>query len=298
MNQVRVSVCIITYNQKYFIRETLNSVLNQDYENIEIVVADDGSTDGTAEIILEYEKNNPGKIVPLVGGANLGITGNSNRGLKACQGKYIAILGGDDLMLAGKISIQVKYMESNPGCSICYHNLDVFDNKTGNTLYLYNDVNKSYSGDVCGIIKYGTVNGASSTMVRRSNIPPHGFDERLPVASDWGFWIETLLNGNGEIFYINKVLGRYRRHDENITKLGPMTVTPALLDHFDTCAKILSSYPKYSKYSLYRLGSMLRGLRKSGNYEAYLLASLRCSVQIKTLILFIIYYFTLRRIKM
>jgi glycosyltransferase involved in cell wall biosynthesis len=297
MNLVSVSVCVVVYNQKQFIRETLNSVLDQNYTNIEIVVADDGSTDGTAEVVLEYAQTNPGKIVALVGGNNLGITGNSNRGLNACTGKYIAFLGGDDLMLPGKLKAQVEYMESNPACSICYHNLDVFDNNSGKTLYLFNNLYAPYSGGVSGIIKHGTVNGASSTMVRRSSMPLHGFDEKLPVASDWCFWIETLLNDGGNIFYIDEVLGRYRRHDRNVTKLGPPTMTPALRDNFDTCAKVLSCHPQYSKFALYRLGSILRGLRWSGHYSDFLFASLRCSVQLKTLAAIFIYYLTLRRIK-
>jgi len=77
-NQPLVSIHIITYNQIDFIHDTLTSALEQDYENLEVVVADDGSTDGTAEVILEYAKKYPNRLLPLVGGPNLGITGNSN----------------------------------------------------------------------------------------------------------------------------------------------------------------------------------------------------------------------------
>lgn len=98
-----VSVHVITFNQAHLIHETLQSILAQDYANIEIIVADDGSTDGTANIISEYANQYPSKIIPLVAGPNLGITGNSNRGLQACKGKYIAFIGGDDLFLPSKI---------------------------------------------------------------------------------------------------------------------------------------------------------------------------------------------------
>jgi glycosyltransferase involved in cell wall biosynthesis len=287
-----VSVHIITYNQKQFIHETLNSVLEQDYSNIEIVVADDGSTDGTAELILDFARQHPGKIVPLVGGPNLGITGNSNRGLLACTGKYIAFFGGDDVMLPNKIKVQVDYMESHPVCSICYHNLEVFDNESGNTLYLFNDVQKPYSGGVAGLIKYGCVNGGSSTMVRKEHIPSHGFDANIPIASDWLLWIETLITSKQEIHYINQVLGKYRRHDNNITKAKLGSYTQGVRDQLATCMKVLYLYPQYAGEVRYYLGSLLRGLRFTRNYQRCLISSLQFSTQIKTVVLLGLYWVT------
>lgn len=293
-----VSVHIITYNQKQFIHETLASVLNQDYPNIEIVVADDGSTDGTAEIILDYARQYPSKIVPLVGGPNLGITGNSNRGLAACKGKYIAFMGGDDLMHPKKIKVQAEYMEKNPACSICYHNLDVFEHESGETLFLFNDVHKPYTGGLAGIIKYGCMNGGSSTFVRREQTPTNGFDVDLPVASDWLFWIEILLISKGEIHYINEVLGRYRRHRGNVTQADVGSYTQGMRDHLASCMKLLYLHPEYSREVLYRLGAMLRGLRFSKNYQSCLIASLRCSLQIRTLTLLGMYWVSLSRLRL
>lgn len=297
MNQPLVSVHIITYNQKQFIHETLRSVLEQDYENLEIVVADDGSTDGTAEIILDYARRYPGKIVPLVGGPNLGITGNSNRGLAACKGKYIAFLGGDDLMHPEKINIQVNYMEHNSVCSICYHNLEVFEHETGRILFFFNERHKPYTGDVSILIKNGCVNGGSSTMVLREHIPVQGFDANLPVASDWLFWIEVLLNTKREIHYINQVLGKYRRHGDNITNSQAGSYNQGMRDHLATCMKVLYLHPNYSSEVLYRLGGVLRGLRFADNYRSPLIASLRCSIQIKTILLLCLYLVTFGVVK-
>ena len=96
-----VSVAIITYNHEKFIGEALNSVLEQDYENIEIVVADDGSKDRTPEILRKFEREHPGKLRLILSERNEGITVNSNKAHFACIGKYVAWLGGDDLMLPG-----------------------------------------------------------------------------------------------------------------------------------------------------------------------------------------------------
>jgi len=114
----KVSVLIVTYNQKDYIRETLDCVLNQDYPNIEIVVADDASTDGTSDIILTYAALYPDRVIPLLADKNGGITVNCNRAFFKCTGEFIAILGGDDLFYAGKIKEQVSCMMTTPTCNL------------------------------------------------------------------------------------------------------------------------------------------------------------------------------------
>jgi glycosyltransferase involved in cell wall biosynthesis len=203
----KVSVMVITYNQIKFIRETIESVLQQDYPNFEIIIADDGSTDGTAEVILEYAQKYSEIIIPLVGGPNLGITGNSNRGLKACKGKYIAFMGGDDLFLPGKLSRQVEVMEQYDNIVICYHNLNVFNSDTGVIINKFSDIAEPRRGNVVNLIKHGCFMGATSVLVRASKVPGKGFDERLPLASDWLFWIDCMKYG-GEIYYLDEVLGK------------------------------------------------------------------------------------------
>ena len=226
MNQPLVSVHIITYNQKQFIHETLFGVLEQDYANIEIVVADDGSTDGTAEIILDFARQYPNKIVTLVGGPNLGITGNSNRGLRACKGKYVAFMGGDDSFLPGKISKQVAWLEAEKSRVLCYHDIDVYDSRTGKTLYLWSEKYRCRYGDARAVIRHGTFFGATSVMVR---YPQHLlFNERIPTASDWFMWIEILEHQSGVLGYIEGVYARYRRHTHNITLTGEHHLHDAL----------------------------------------------------------------------
>ena len=121
-----VSILIISFNQEAFIEEALKGALEQDYENLEVVVADDGSTDRTPDIILSYADRYKGRLVAIVGKPNLGITGNSNRGLSLCKGKYIAFQGGDDVFLPGKISAQVDWMEERDSRVLCGHQVEVF----------------------------------------------------------------------------------------------------------------------------------------------------------------------------
>lgn len=292
-----VSVAIITYNQKHFIAECIQSVLAQSYSNIEIVVADDGSTDGTQEILLDYKNRFPDKFVLRLSSTNYGITANSNAAFFACKGKYIAWMGGDDLMLPDKIKKQVAFMESNPDCTICYHNLEVFQSESNKVLRLFNNKNNKYrEGDIRTSIKYSTFNGACSTMIRRSCAPEHGFNTTLPIASDWLFWVETLASG-GSIKYINEILGRYRRHAENITRPRDF-ISQNELDHLNTCNILLAKYPQYSRQVMYSYSRLFRGLRHKLDYYEALMVSLCLSFNIKALIGLTIWLLSLRRVKL
>ena len=290
-----VSVAIITYNQKNYLKECIESVLAQDYENIEIVVADDCSTDGTQEMLKEYAKKYPNKFVLKLSNKNQGITKNSNLAHFACSGQYIAWMGGDDLMLPGKIRKQVEYMEKNPECTICYHNLDVFQSETNETLYYFNENNK-YNGDVKTVIKYGTFNGACSNMIRASKAPKSGFNETVPVASDWLYWVETLHNG-GTIDYIDEVLGKYRRHANNVTKQEKF-ITQNELDHLTSCQIIMAKFPQYFPDVMFIYSKRLFSLRHKMNYLSCLWKSICLRPTIKAIIALIIYLITFGKVKL
>ena len=84
-----VSIAIITYNQKEFLRECIDSILIQDYSNFEIVVADDCSSDGTQELLKTYKNKHPNKFVLELAKKNLGITQNSNKAHFASKGVFL-----------------------------------------------------------------------------------------------------------------------------------------------------------------------------------------------------------------
>lgn len=293
--QPLVSIAIITYNQQEFLRECIESCLNQDYKNIQIVVADDCSTDGTQEMLLGYEEKYPDKFVLCLSESNRGITANSNSAHFACTGKYIAWMGGDDLMLPTKLSKQVAYMEKNPECTICYHDLDVFQSETGQTLYLFSQKSKPRQGDVRVAIKYGTFNGACSTLVRRVKTPKTGFNELIPIASDWLYWVESLANG-GTIDYIDETLGRYRRHSKNVTNASKV-ISQGDIDHLNSCNYILSRYPQYFNEVMYRYAIIIRSLRHNLPYKNSLIFSLKNSYDIKALVSLVANFISLNKLK-
>jgi glycosyltransferase involved in cell wall biosynthesis len=294
--QPLVSIAIITYNQKEFLRECVESCLEQDYHNTEIVVADDGSTDGTQDMLNKYKEKYPGKFVLRLSEENQGITKNSNLAHFACSGKYIAWMGGDDLMLPGKILAQVEFMEKNDSCSICYHDLIVFDSKSQKKLYLFSERNPPRNGDISTLIKYGCFNGACSTMIRSTAAPEGGFDERLYVASDWLYWIESLAGG-GQIKSINKIFGKYRRHDKNVTNKN-CKLSQGSIDHLNTCNIILAKYPDFASQVFYAYAANIRSGRFQMPYVQALYFSLKVTKDLKALAALVLYFLSFKRLKL
>lgn len=277
-----VSVAVITYNQLPFLKACIDSICAQNYPNIELVVADDGSTDGTRRWLTEELQPRDGlRLVIRASDVNRGITANSNEAFRACTGRYICWMGGDDLMLPGKIRKQVEHMEAHPAAALCFHDLDVFESDSNKTIYLFSEKNRPRVGKLREVIKWGVFNGACSTMVKSECCPPQGFDERVPIASDWLFWVQSLRGGH-TIDFIPEVLGRYRRHSGNVTsqdrRLPPVA---NIQDHLNSCALILSEFPEYTHEIRYRLARLLLSLRFSAGgvkYRHYLIASLRHSI--------------------
>jgi len=129
-----VNVLIVTYNQEEIIEETIESVVDQSYENIsKIIISDDESKDETPNIIMEYAKKNQ-SIYPLLAEKNRGITYNMNRALSQANGNFISFLDGDDLMFHNKIEKQVKFLNSHADISVCAHDMDVFDIRKGKSV--------------------------------------------------------------------------------------------------------------------------------------------------------------------
>jgi len=122
METALLSVCFICYNQAPFIRQALDSVLAQKVSfSWEILIADDRSTDGTREIVLDYQSRYPGLIRVLPRDSNLGPARNFIDLINSATGKYIAYLEGDDYWtLDTKLQQQVDFLEENPLFAICF----------------------------------------------------------------------------------------------------------------------------------------------------------------------------------
>lgn len=209
-NLPRVSVMVITYNQSDLIEETIASILAEPrYPNLEIVIADDCSTDNSRNVLATLRAKYPDIIKLVLNEKNLGITGNSNAAFFGTTGDLIAVMGGDDLFLPGKIQAQVSQFLADKELALSYHPVEIFEHTTGQTLAITDQKKHLTKRSVYDVIDKGGIAGASSMMARRTACPSYGFDERLPVVSDWKFAIDVAFNGRVE--KLEGVYGKYRK---------------------------------------------------------------------------------------
>ena len=128
-----VTTMITAYNHRPYLKKAIESALVQKGEFIhEVIVADDCSTDGTAEMLDELQKTYPGEFTVLPTEKNLGIAENMRRCFAAAKGKYVAVLEGDDYWITPwKLNRQVRFLEENPECSMVFSRIKLLDEKTG-----------------------------------------------------------------------------------------------------------------------------------------------------------------------
>ena len=220
-----VSVVIPCYNQVSYIAEAVVTAVEQDYPYVQTVVADDGSIDGTQDVIRDLAAKYPDRITAILGD-HVGLAGNCNRALEACRGTYLAFTSGDDVFLPGKIARQVAWMEEDDRRVVGGHDVEVFDSATDGVLYRWSEYFPLPQGrGASRLVRIGHIFPAPSIFARASALQAHRYDDRFGLMCDWKFWIDVLASSNGHYGTVDGVLARYRRHAESITSDDRMLMT-------------------------------------------------------------------------
>ncbi len=124
-----VSVIISTYNSSPFVIETLESVFNQTYRNIELIITDDCSGDDTVAVCREWISKNQHRFISsivLTSDTNTGVSANANRGLKVANGEWIKFLGADDTLNPECLEENVQYVEKHPDIRVLFSKINIF----------------------------------------------------------------------------------------------------------------------------------------------------------------------------
>jgi glycosyltransferase involved in cell wall biosynthesis len=209
---MKVSVCMITYNQEKYIEQAIESVMMQETDfDYELVIGEDCSTDRTREIGIAYQNKYPDKIHLLLHDKNLGMMQNFVQTYRACSGQYIALLDGDDYWtLATKLQLQASFLDVNLHHAMCFTRASVFSEIEGHVLYYL--PTPQYQGPILSIedlLRFNSI-ATCSVMLRGGLLPefPEGF---LSLKmGDWPLYI--MLAQYGKIGYIDQVAATYRIH--------------------------------------------------------------------------------------
>jgi glycosyltransferase involved in cell wall biosynthesis len=210
---VNVSVIIPCFNSEKTIRETLESVFAQTYQDFEVIVVDDGSTDRSAEIVQSFNEK-----IEYIYQNNGGQSAARNTGIRAARGKYLAFLDADDLWYPEKLEKQIAFMKSK-GVDWCYCDCELFSDRSGKSFGKYSQ--RFYSpkaGWIAKDLMMGNSISSPTPIVSREIIEKAGyFNESREIRSreDWEEWIRIALVS--KIVYFPEVLAKYRIHEKSIT---------------------------------------------------------------------------------
>lgn len=220
MNQPLVSVCIPAYNNAGYIKDTIESILGQTYQNIELIIVDDNSKDDTLKIVQSIEDK---RVKVYHNDENLGMVGNWNKCLSLATGDYIKLICADDMVDQNAIEIEAKAMMENPTANLVESDtrlVDINGKKTG-AFHRYHK-----SGLVNGkkvakasLIFQNFFGAPVNNLIRRTALENVGyFDTSFTYILDFDMWIR--LACSGDVFIIHQLLNSFRiRNDSNTGNL-------------------------------------------------------------------------------
>lgn len=211
MTDPLVSVIIAVRDSERFVESAVRSALAQTYPSLDIVVVDDGSVDRTSEV-LSGIRDARLRVLRTTG---IGAGGARNIGIRATSGTYVALLDGDDLWDRTKIAAHVSVMASSPDVDLTFCHSRFIDQDGAPISLPLRRPHGSY--DFESLLRDNIIGNGSAVVVRRSAIPPNGFDEALNACIDYELWLRIALIRPGNVLCVPDVLTAYRRHPGQLT---------------------------------------------------------------------------------
>ncbi len=212
---MKLSVLMITYDHEKFIAQALDSVLMQEVSfDYEIVIGEDCSTDGTRNILIEYQKMHPDKIRLLLPEKNLGMHRNFVETYNACRGQYVALLEGDDYWTSPrKLQKQADFLDAHPGSAICFHAAKAVDELNPVNSFVIRPYHENTIFTLEDLLRDNIIPTCSALFRRglTKDFPDWMFDLRQ---MDWPLHI--LNSQHGTIGYLDEYMSIYRVHQGGV----------------------------------------------------------------------------------
>ena len=230
----KISVCIPSYNHEKTIGYTIESILNQTYQNFELIISDDNSTDKTIEVAKSFQDT---RIKIIENKINSGVSVNSNIAIKNANGSYISLIASDDIMLPTRLEKSINFLENNPEFMVVIGFVETIDESNN---IINHGMKKVFNQDVEpeNILKKLFYNGnflcAPSATIKKSVFDNIGyFNNCLLQLQDFDFWIRILVN-NYKIKILPEPLIQYRVSSNNLSAIEkPLTKQMAAKINFE-----------------------------------------------------------------
>ena len=237
----KVSIVIVTYNAAGFIIETLESVSNLTWKDIELIITDDCSTDSTVDLCETWMKQNQQRFLNtsiLTSDINTGVSANVSRGLKNATCEWVKFLGGDDAFEPGFLTNCMEHVAANPEIRVLFSKLDVYRDTFEKQNFVHTTPEEIGPDSILWSQRsvesqYRMLLGAdrihftpSAFLHRETLLSVGGFDERFRDSEDYTLWLNLTKSGH-KLHFMNKVTVRYRIHAHALNNTGiPGIVNP------------------------------------------------------------------------
>ncbi|OAI44768.1 hypothetical protein AYO44_13595, partial [Planctomycetaceae bacterium SCGC AG-212-F19] len=225
-NRPLVSVITPTFNRSAFLAETIDSVLEQDYPNLEYIVLDDGSTDGTSELLEQYA----GRL-RWTTHANIGETRTVNKGLTMARGEFVTIVNSDDLLLPGMVGTCVDFLTAHPDVLMAYPDWLRIDEWS--RVIAHNPALDCCYEEMVRI--WGCIPGPGAMLRRRALELEPGRNPTYRFVGDFEYWLRLGLHGSMK--RIPLALATHRSHNDSAqvsqTAAVAQEIVALALDYFE-----------------------------------------------------------------
>jgi len=207
----RVTVVLPVYNGSKYLKETIDSVLNQTYKNFDFLIINDASTDNSEEVILSF--TDP-RIKYHLTETNLGSIGAPVKGMNMSETEYIARIDQDDIWLPAKLEKQIQIMDADPQIGICGTSIELFGDRSGVKIFPITNEHLKV-----GFLFFCCMSHPS-VVFRKSFLVETGvtYNEMYRLADDYKMWIDCI--DLTQIYNIPEPLVRYRQHEEQICSVA------------------------------------------------------------------------------
>lgn len=200
-----ISITMAVYNGESFLRQAIDSILDQTFTDFELLIVDDGSTDLSVEIVSSY--NDP-RIRMIRHDVNLGLVAARNNALRCSRGEYVAILDCDDIAYPERLAKQFSFLNRNPEFGMVGSWIEIIDargDSTGEVMRY-----PAAPEDIPSLLLFGNYFSQSAVLIRKASLPEEYYRAEYPVAEDYDLWAR--MAAGAKLWNIQQVLTRYRVH--------------------------------------------------------------------------------------
>lgn len=248
MSDPMISVVMPVYNGEKYLKEAIDSILNQTFTDFEFLIINDGSTDETEEIILSYDDS---RIRYVKNETNLQIVKTLNKGIELARGKYIARMDADDISLPNRLEKQVQFLEDNPDIDICGTWVQTFGLREETWKY------PQSHEEIKTALLFNSALVHPSVMIKKKFFDHFYYEEQYNTAEDYALWTKSIVTQ--KFSNISLSLLKYHLHETQTDRIMQTEIANNIRK--EMLSKIGCSFSNYemkifTRIALYQFVSM------------------------------------------